>query len=184
MINEHHSTTIDISAFSNLKEINIAIAIRYLNWFRPHVLLDAPALFTVDQVLCEDWFLRKESEEDASLKIGNDADWNNVFPEPADTRLYCKYEVALKRPENLIAPVYVELDDNWKTHATIYWNGYPIGMYASVGPDRRFYIQDGIIEAVNSLVIVVDGYNTTPLVGNICLGVYEELVPLKIIWEA
>jgi len=94
--------------------------------------------------------------------------------------LWYKYEITVKRPEDLIAPIYVELDDNWKTHATIYWNGYPIGMYASVGPDRRFYIQDGIIEDVNSLIILVEGYNTSSQCGNIALGAYEELVPLRI----
>jgi len=180
MINEHHSTTVDISAFSSIEEINIAVALRYLNWFRPSVLTQAPTLFTVDQVLQEEWHVRKESEEDKRKWMENCEEWKNGHPDPSDTRLWYKYEITVKRPEDLIAPIYVELDDNWKTHATIYWNGYPIGMYASVGPDRRFYIQDGIIEDVNSLIILVEGYNTSSQCGNIALGAYEELVPLRI----
>ena len=180
MINEHHSTAIDISAFSGLEEITIAIALRYTNWFRPHVLSEAPVLFTVDQALYGDWYIRKESKEELREKLQSSFDWEEEYPETAPGRLYCRYEVALKRPENLIAPVYAELDDNWKTHAVIYWNGYPIGMYAPAGPDRRFYIQDGIIGEVNSLVVVLDGYNTAPRTGSISFGVYEELVPFEI----
>ncbi|MDO8685104.1 MAG: hypothetical protein Q7J78_00365, partial [Clostridiales bacterium] len=180
MINEHHSTTIDISGFSNREEIKIAIALRYVNWFRPCVLTEAPVFFTVDRILREDWYVRKGSEGERENWIENAEDWKSGHPDSTDTRLWCGYEVAVRRPEGLIAPVYVELDDNWKTHAAMYWNGYPVGMYASVGPDRRFYIQDGIIQDVNSLVISLDGYSTPAQCGSLTLGVYEELVPLRI----
>ena len=143
-------------------------------------MTQAPVLFTVDQVLRDAWNVRKETEEDKRILMENCEGWKGGHPSPSDTRVWYKYDVSVKRPEDLIAPLYVELDDIWKTHATLYWNGYPLGMYATVGPDRRFYIQDGIVEDVNSLIILVEGYNTPAQCGNIALGAYEELMPLRI----
>ena len=64
----------------------------------------------------------------------------------------------------------LELDEGWRNHAVIYWNEQPIGRYAKCGPDRRFYIPEGLLRAENTLAIELDigfslsnGANPAPL---------------------
>ncbi|MDR1439466.1 MAG: beta-galactosidase [Clostridiales bacterium] len=105
---------------------------------------------------------------------------------PADTpadayaRLWYRREIAVRRPEKMRAPIYVELDDGWKSYARIYWNGSPIGLYADIGPDRRFYVPDRLIAETNALAIAVDGYHSPTACGGVAMGVYERRVPIDL----
>lgn len=178
-VNEHLSTVIDLSAFSGSLEISLAIALRYLNWMRPWALLEAPVLFTADRAL-DGWKLRKGSEGERMGWLTSADCWTEAPPAVTFTRLWYRREVTIRRPEGLIAPVCVELDEGWKSYAGVYWNGVPIGLYADIGPDRRFYVPDGMIQDVNTLVVVVDGYNQPTVCGGVSMGVYERKVPLLI----
>ena len=66
------------------------------------------------------------------------------------------------------------------THATLYWNGHPIGQYAPAGPDRRFYVWDDLIQGGNTLVLEVDGYHLPAAEGQVSLGIYYRNVPLRL----
>lgn len=179
-INEHSSSIMDFSDFSGSDEMVIAIALRYLNWLRPWVLTQAPVLYTADRVLSEGWQIRKDSQGEREGWLENSEGWSSTAPADADTRVWCSRKVAVMHPEGLISPAYVEMDDHWKSHATLYWNKYPIGMYAPMGPDRRFYVQDGIMDENNTLTVALDGYNAAASCGDVSFGVYEELAALKI----
>ena len=71
------------------------------------------------------------------------------------------------------APLYVELDEAWREHALIFFNGVPIGQCAHIGPDRRFYVPDELVARDNVLVIAVEGHGNDAQTGGIKVDTYE-----------
>ncbi|MDR1061537.1 MAG: beta-galactosidase [Clostridiales bacterium] len=182
-VSEHLSSIIDLSAHSDREEIALAVALRYLNWMRPWALLEAPVLFAAHRVL-RGWQLRKGSQGERQGWLESGEGWQHSPPPATDARLWYRREIAVRRPAGLIAPVYVELDEGWKSYAKVYWNGQPIGLYADVGPDRQFYVPDRLIRENNQIAVSVDGYHSLTACGGTAMGAYERRVPVALRLEA
>ena len=86
--------------------------------------------------------------------------------------MWLRQKITIHKSLELIAPLYVELAD-FKTHATIYWNGVPIGIYASTDIGNKFYIPDNLVQHENQVVVVVDGYQAMARLGHVCVGSYQ-----------
>jgi hypothetical protein len=178
----------DLSDFSGRETFELVLAVRYY-WNGTWGLTEPPKLVSAETVLRGKWFRKNPGLYNIRGKGGDNPDRVGTGPQSAPARrdnpqssiLWYRQTVEIRKPKGLAAPVYVELDDDWRTHAVIYWNGRPIGMYASVGPDRRFYIPEGFIRpGGNELAIAVDGYAENAKVGGIQMGTYQRNVELTL----
>lgn len=170
------STTFDLSAYSREKSISVVIAARYF-WATRTSLTTAPKFVSVDAVL-PTTLQRRAGYGDIDIT----AQRSGFTPKLSSgaQAYWMQREVTVEIPAGIAAPLYVELDDQWKHHALIYWNGTAIGRYASVGPDRRFYIPSGLLKSQNRLAIFVEGHNADAAAGSVSVGAYSESVQLEI----
>lgn len=126
-----------------------------------------PKLLRYDRLLTGGW---------TAAKIGDVRPWcARTAQAPAARQLKIGYDVTVRLPGAEFAyPVYVELDDNWRRHAVLFWNGRPFARYADVGPDRRFHLpEDWIRPGSNRLEIELDGYAADAVPGKLRFGFYE-----------
>jgi hypothetical protein len=172
------SKCFDLSAFSGGEEVSIAIALR-CSWKWMFSLTSPPRLVAVDRILDSGWWRRDGFEGDRNGWRSRDDGWSPLAGLPAGRFAWFRQKIRIDRPDGLWAPVYVELDEGWRTHATIHWNGRAIGQYAAAGPDRRFYVADDWISEDNALAIAVDGYGADAILGSVRMGTYEVRVPLR-----
>ena len=178
------STTFDLSAFTDRAEIEVVLAVRH-NWYFFNAcwgLEGAPRLVLVERVLDGPWYM-------AAGTAGEHHGWSAaaVGWGPAPTvpvlppgRLWVRRSVAVTIPEGVSAPLYVELAGNWQTHATVYWNGQPAGIYAAVGPEKRFYIPEHRVQPHNLIVVAVNGYAVPAACGEIRVGAYSLMHKLTV----
>jgi hypothetical protein len=172
-------TGFDLTAYANREELDLTVALRY-NWQGGNWALTAPPrLVAVDQVLRGGWQKRTGTEGQREGWAQATDGWADPAAAAPARRVWYRHEVTVERPAELVAPLYVELHDT-ATHATLYWNGHPLGQYAPGGPDRRFYVWDDLLQATNVLVLEVDGYHLPAAEGQVSLGVYYRAVPLRL----
>ena len=86
-------------------------------------------------------------------------------------RLFARCPIAVAVPAACAAPLFVELD-GWASRVVLYWNGAPIGLYSEVGPQKSFYIPEGLIQSENIVHVQVDGYRGPATIGSIAAGCY------------
>lgn len=170
------STTFDLSAFSNEKSISVMIAARYY-WHPTTTFSQAPRLVSAEAVVPSTLWRRPGPGDSADA--ASDDRYSQVPPQNAQA-LWVRQDVSVESPAGISAPLYVELDDRFRSHAVIFWNDQPIGHYADVGPDRRFYIPSGIVARTNRLSIFVDGHAHSAFPGGVKVGAYAQAVELSI----
>ena len=167
------SATFDLSEFSNEKPVQVVIAGRYY-WQSKCLPSIVPRLVAADAVV-PTTFLRREGPDGERGKFFEAPGAFESHSQPAgEQTLWVRQEVTVDIPKGIVAPMYVELDENWKANAVIYWNGRAIGRYSIVGPDRRFFIPTGILKKKNVLTIYVDGHGSAAETGGIKVAPFQE----------
>ena len=173
------SATFDLSAFANRPTIDVVIVGRHY-WQDLTFPKTVPKLLSPDSVLSGSVRRRDGSAGERQGYITSPAVFSRNTPPAHAQALWVKRAVTCSIPDGLIAPVFVELDEGWRSNAVLYWNGHAIGRYSVVGPDRQFYIPSGLICPDNDLVAYVDGHGSDARAGGVTLGVFDESVTLKI----
>ena len=170
----HMSSVFDLSAFSERKSFEVTLASRHA-WTSAWNLMEAPKLVAMDSALRGTWHRCDGRQGEREQWPTQPTGWQPLAGLPPARVAWYRRTVCVQRPAGLAAPVYVELDANWRRHAVIYWNGVARGQFADVGPDRRFYLPDSEIKTENHLVIAVDGYDGQAACGELRLGVYHQM---------
>ena len=173
------SATFDLSEYSNETSIQVLIAGRYY-WEAACLPTIVPRLVTADSVV-PSTFLRRDGADGERGKYFDSPGAFETEVQPIEAQaLWVRREVTVDIPKGIVAPMYVELDEEWKANAVLYWNGKAIGRYSIVGPDRRFFIPTGILKKENVLTVYVDGHGSAAEAGGVKVAPFAEHVALSL----
>jgi hypothetical protein len=167
------SATFDLTQFSSDDILSVTIVGRFY-WQGKCLPSIIPTLVTADTVLPHTFLRRNGADGERGRYYQTNGEFE-LSVQPSDApALWVHYLVGVSISTSVVAPIYVELDERWAANAVIYWNGSAIGRYSVVGPDRRFFVNSGLIQARNHLVVHVDGYGAQAVAGGVTVGPYAQ----------
>jgi len=172
MAHTDQSRFFDLRRLASRGEIDLAIALRS-SWKSTLHLSEPPRLVAVDRVVDTGWSRLDGRQGEREGWASREDGWVSADEASRAGIVWYRRRIAIERPDGVWAPLYVELDDAWREHALIFFNGVPIGQYAHIGPDRRFYVPDELVSRDNTLVIAVDGHGDDAQTGGLCVDAYE-----------
>jgi hypothetical protein len=169
------STTFDLTPVADRPTVDLLIGVRHNwhFWIERFGLSGVPRLVSPGQVLSGTWHLR-------GRPLATPEPWTTILADGwqkdatamvAARRVCVRCPVRVSVPAECAAPLFIELD-GWVSRAVLYWNGQPLGLYSEVGPQKRFYIPEHLIQAENTVHVLVDGYRGPATLGTIAAGFY------------
>jgi hypothetical protein len=175
------SATFDLTKFASGEPLAIVVVCRH--YWRPKCLPTIiPRLVATDAALSPFFYRRTGTSGQRAGLACAVTDFGDKTPPAEAAGLWVNYKVFVAIPEEIAAPLFVEMSDMWSSNAVIYWNGQAIGRYSVVGPDRRFYIASGLIKNENRLIIHIDGYGKAATLGDIKVAPFAETSKLSIVF--
>jgi hypothetical protein len=167
------SSIYDLTRFCGGGDLDITIAVRH-NWYffnETWGMSDAPKLVAATQTIAPEWLLSAGTEGEHDHWATEDRNWREPDAFDGVRDIWVRRTVEVEARRGGTAPVYVEMA-GWRTHADICWNGVPIGLYASVGPQTRFFVPDSLVCEHNQVVAHVTGYGAAVVAGSLDVKSY------------
>jgi hypothetical protein len=158
-------------------DIPLLVACLSDNWQMPGELRALPKLFYPAGQLEGPWFRRLAARAAAPPALAGMAPY-----QPGARLVTARYTVQMTRPPGPAAPVFVALTGDWHGHGILYWNGKPLGRYAHIGPDRKFYLEPDRLAPENQLTVCLNGYDAPARLGSVEMGCYGEAAVFEMEW--